>query len=93
MNAAEEVDLVNVSIALTRRNRSIWRIVLSPDIDTPSRAHPGTKFTSDTFLTTILVPVEHMAAVKTRRLRPLLLRVLLGDSRLEDLADRDFEAT
>src|SRR5438876_10331848 len=79
VDAPQEVDLVHEAVALARRHRGVGRIVSSPDVDAAGRTDSGAQLAPDAFLHAVLVAAEDVAAVKTLRLGPLLLRVLGRD--------------
>ena len=96
VDAAEEVDLVDEPVALTRRHRIVRRVVGAPHIDASGRADAGAQLAADALLHAVLVAVEDVAAVEAHRLGPLLLGILGGDdlarvAAVEQLLERDRE--
>ena len=92
VDAPQVVDLVDVSVALTRRDRVVDRVVGAADVDAASGAHTGAELASDALLHAVLVAIEDMSTVKALGLRDLVLRVLGRHPLLEERLERDREA-
>src|SRR5262249_28995256 len=92
VDAAQVVDLVDVAVALARRDQVVERVVDAAHVDAASRAHAGAQLAADALLHTVLVPVEDVTTVETDQLNPLaanMLKIVLSQPLLEQLLERD----
>jgi hypothetical protein len=93
MYATQIVNLVDKTIPLARRCRIGRIIVLTSYIYAVGRTDSCTELTSNTFLHAILIPVENMATMRTRRFETLYLRVLVRHPGLAYVIKSNLEAS
>jgi hypothetical protein len=93
VDAAQKIDLIYVAEALAGRCRRIRIVVTPPDVNTTGRANPSAQLTADALLHPVFVSIQDVAAMKARRLWPLLFRILLGNARFTHLIQSDPEPT
>ena len=91
VDAPQEVDLVDVAVALPGGDRVVGRVVESADIDAVGRTHPRAELAADALLHPVLVTVEDVATVLARLLHLLLFRVLAGDRQSPQVLEGELE--
>src|SRR5207249_2923248 len=87
-DAAQVVDLVDLRIALPRRDPVLFGVFGALHVDGIRRARPRAQLAPDALLQAVVVAIEQVASdVGPGEQRRDLLRVLLGDVPPEDLAE------
>src|SRR5262245_61284567 len=91
-DAAAHVDLVDPRVALARGHSVVGRVLRRHDSDAVGRARGCAERAADALLEPVLVPVQPVPSAEARVHGFLVLRVLLRDRLVEQLAERDGEA-
>src|SRR5205807_5013319 len=85
-DAARHVDLVDPRIALAGGDAVVRRVLGRDDADAIRRTRGGAERTADALLEPVLISVQPMPPAKARIDGALVLRILLRDRLLEELA-------
>src|SRR5207245_9478671 len=81
VDAAKQIDLVALGVALAWRDAVLGRVLGCLDYDAADRTSDGAQLAASTFLQAVGVAVKDMRAALPGRHRLLALRVLDGDDR------------
>ncbi len=93
-DAAVVIDVIDLGVALSRRNALLFRVLGSLNIDAVRRTGSRAEKARNTLLQTILIALQLVLAAETllefgAAHRPLAIRIVLDLSRLEHLLKRD----